>query len=388
MSELRISEQEVLSGGSFAPQDHMGGFIEELDRLWVPGYAEQTNGSHEAQLVDMLEGFARRFRNVFAARVYKDSTDDALEFSVTAFTVEYAGMQCSYAGEVNLGPLSAGATRYIWADLSAAPAVTIGVGSAWPAVAHIKLVAIAAPASGHWKLQHVTDYCRSQAVTASSGAPQPLTLDFDYTDTGGQIMIGNMPAGAWAAEILFKPRVAFNGASPVASVGDAGDHERLMAETEIDLSQVVVFQTNPMHKYASETPLYLYFDWGGSTAGEGTVIVRPIATTGGVSPTLVKEFTKDSVSPLLMGYAASGSRAIRASVKFDPAFDGASPQLSMGDVSNHERLLSAAEADPAVAGLYSSTPLYRFPGLTPVYLYFDWGGSTAGEGVATLEMVP
>lgn len=272
MAEL-TREQHELKAGSWSVNAFFGGFIAALGRLFVPNQREEnSNRRHYEAIVNLMDGIDRRLSNAFSGYVYLDSTDTALQFSVTPFTIDVGGVLCIYAGAVNInGLLVAGATRYIYANLSAPPAVTIASAAAWPATPHIKLAAIAAPASGFWLPQHLTRSTNSQAASVSGGgAAPPATLDFAF-NTASPAKITRMALGVRAWSVVVVVDTAFNGAAPVMTVGDAGDNDRLVVAADVNLKVAGRYEIPTSYKFAADTDVNVYLTPDGSTAGAASV---------------------------------------------------------------------------------------------------------------------
>ena len=56
-------------------------------------------------------------------------------------------------------------------------------------------------------------------------------------------------------------------------IGDSGAHGRLMVAADIKLTEEKRFHTEPDHKYAVDTDLYVYFETGAPSSGSGTIII-------------------------------------------------------------------------------------------------------------------
>lgn len=274
MAELLLSEHDVLNGAAFVPANYLGGNIAAEEGRYLPSRSAQINGTHEVAWLNMYDSLMRRLRNASAVYVYKDSADTALQFSVKAFSVWLGGTLCTYAGGTAIAGLSAGNTRYIWADLSNAPTVTIGVGAAWPTtVPHLRIAAIAAPASGHWLPANLTYYVADQAARPV-GLRGYHTVEVAFAwNTASPVALITLPAGArvWKAGVIIE--TVFNGSAPLLSIGDAGDAARLLATADVNAKTAGTWSKDPYYKYAAQTTVNLYITPSTASQGVGTAIL-------------------------------------------------------------------------------------------------------------------
>ena len=269
MAELKLSEHDVLNGAAFAPANYLGGNIAALECRYLPSRSAQINGTHEVAWLDMFDSLMRRSRNAAAVYVFKDSADTALQFSVKAFSVWLGGVLCTYAGGNAIAGLSAGSTRYIWADLSNAPTVTIGVGAAWPTtVPHLRIAAIAAPASGHWLPANLSYYVADQTTRPVSGLILPVIVPFVY-NTASPVALMTVPNGCTVKEAAVIIDTIYNGSGYSLSIGDAGNTARLLATAAVNAGAAGAYRANPFYKYTAQTTINLYNTTGTASAGAG-----------------------------------------------------------------------------------------------------------------------
>lgn len=97
-----------------------------------------------------------------------------------------------------------------------------------------------------------------------------VALDFDDSTPNGSL-IGIIPAGKYASFAVIQVSSAFD-ADVLATVGDAGDTDRLMENTDSDMDEVYQYMTIPNHLYAAATEINLYLS-GTLSIGSGRVIV-------------------------------------------------------------------------------------------------------------------
>lgn len=68
---------------------------------------------------------------------------------------------------------------------------------------------------------------------------------------------------------------AFNGTGAAISVGDTGDHERLLAEDVNLPGEVGSYLSTPGHEYATDTPIKLWITPGsGATQGRAVIVLN------------------------------------------------------------------------------------------------------------------
>jgi hypothetical protein len=183
----------------------------------------------------------------------------------------------TYAGEVNVGPLSRGATNYIWLDVSgSAPAAAFG--AAWPASNPnvIRLATITMPASGYWlgtiggNLSRVSGGQATVAALSSPGVFKATLLH----GSSSPLVIGRVAAGCAIGRRRCDVTAAFNGSSPTLEVGDADDTDRLTASGEFDLATPGLYEFSRMTRYAAETEIIGTYVADGSTRGRRSSIRR------------------------------------------------------------------------------------------------------------------
>jgi hypothetical protein len=77
----------------------------------------------------------------------------------------------------------------------------------------------------------------------------------------------------------------------------------------------------------------------------------------------------------------------RVEIHISVGFDGASPELTVGDAGDTDRLMAAAQNDPTTPGTYATHPSHRYGADTAVSLGITPGaGATAGRGLVTLSI--
>ncbi|MFO0971814.1 MAG: hypothetical protein U1A27_00030 [Phycisphaerae bacterium] len=269
MARMGLIDCEELGGVSVSVDAFAGGDIAALNRLLVPRRGEQVSGDHLRAMVQLLYSMFEVYGNAAGGFIYRDSTDTNLQYSVSATDIHLGAALRTYAGAVNLGPLSAGATNYIWLDLSAEPMAIGQNTTGWPDYPHLKLATIAAPASGAWKPSNLTRYMRRQAASPLAGVGQiwPIAKEFVY-NTSSPVLLGKAPAGARVYQSELRIDTTFNG-SPALTIGDSGSNNRLMASGDNTPGTAGGYTKNSGYKYTSATDINLYITQGGASQGAG-----------------------------------------------------------------------------------------------------------------------
>lgn len=69
------------------------------------------------------------------------------------------------------------------------------------------------------------------------------------------------------------------------------------------------------------------------------------------------------------------------------AFDGSGAALSVGDTTDHSRLMSTAQNAPGTVATYQAAPGYKYTSATDINLYITPGaGASAGNGLVILYL--
>ncbi len=266
MAELNRKQHVEAAGQTWSAAPYFGGFIQSLGGLYVPGQSAQSEPSaHYSETVNLLDAMHRRFGAAFPGYIYKDSADAEDEFSVRAFTLQHRGHACAYAGQTARGPLVVGVNK-VWADLSAAPTVSISFGSAWPTVPHAKLGEIDMPAAGHWLPDDLTALVNSQALMAVGAAVHPVRFALAF-GTAAAPSLGFVPAGAIVAARGALVVTAFDGAAPTIKIGDGVDDDSLVETADVDLTSIGFTPLSRAKLFSAQTEIVAAYVADSSAAG-------------------------------------------------------------------------------------------------------------------------
>lgn len=274
MAELTREQHEQLAG-SWSNDPYFGSFNPLLDGLFVPSKGATEPGNvHYSQMVNLLDGIARRLTATCGIYVYKDSTDEALEFSVRGGSLDLGGVIRTYLGEVNLGPLTAEQDNYIWLDFSASGTLSVGLGSEWPTTPHLPLALIAAPAAGHWLPQHLMRVVGFTSAVPRGRRMHCIEVPFAF-DSTSPLSVGAVPAGARVISRRVIVEVAFDGTTPEIEIGRDGDADELMNSADSDLTTPADYELRePTVFYEDEEELIATLALDGASQGEGVILVE------------------------------------------------------------------------------------------------------------------
>lgn len=271
MGELNRQQHTELEG-AFSADPFFNGFILSLGGLFLPAKGEGQGGNHFPQFVNFADSINRRLTNAFPGYVYKDSADTDSQFSVKPFTLQVRGLLAAYAGQTARGPLVTGVNR-IWADLSAAPTVTIAFGANWPTITpHLKLAEIDMPASGSWLPEDLAPVAAYQAALPYGTQKGQIRKAFTY-QSGATFSLGFVAADSRVIAAHTIVDTAWNGTAPTLKIGDGSDDDRLSVVGDQDLKVIGKYNLTKQHKYSAQTELIATMVIDGSTAGAGEIIL-------------------------------------------------------------------------------------------------------------------
>jgi hypothetical protein len=268
--KLTWEEHVQLNGDPIVTDDQFGGFVPTAGGIYVPEkLAQDADGNHFVQIANMHASLGNRLANTSSILIYKDDSDAATECSLDAGKIEYLGDLVEYAGEINVGPLTAGVDNYVYIDVETL-AAGIATG-AWPSGGHILRVGIISqPASGHWLPEDLENVLGSQAVRISGASPIIIARTITF-ESSSPFTLLTVPAGMAVSSIKAWVKTAFNGGADTIIVGDAGDTDRLVQLEGVNLEAAGSYLIECDHEYAVETEVYATLSMVGATAGEARV---------------------------------------------------------------------------------------------------------------------
>lgn len=272
MARLNIQQHSELDSGSFSPLNFFGGFQSLLGGTFIPVFGSQSEDGHAAEMINLLASIGDRLASTPEFIIYKDGADTDAQFRVTAGTTYFRGHACTPASTGPYGALVTG-VNYVWADLSAAPTVTIAFGSAWPTTPHLRIGSIDMPASGPWRPDDVVNAIGWQAAQALGSTLHPIRIEFDFA-SGASVSASTVPAGALVVPRSVIVHTAFDGASPAVKVGDAGDDDSLIEEADVDLTTIGKYDIDRAKLFSAETALTAAITQGASAAGAATILME------------------------------------------------------------------------------------------------------------------
>lgn len=166
MAEETISEEQ---GGGFLESTFDG----ERDAVTNVLRIKKGDGADWYQLyIDEMWTIIVLLRQCASFRVYKDSGDTDLQFSMTPGKVWFGSTQLSYAGATGV-TLSAAETNLVYLDTSG----VLNVATVWPSTTHLRLAQIVTNATKWDWLTGLTDLRADQVFGWSGGVPAAAIAD-------------------------------------------------------------------------------------------------------------------------------------------------------------------------------------------------------------------
>lgn len=115
----------------------------------------------------------------------------------------------------------------------------------------------------------------------------------------------------------------------------------------------------------------------------------PAGATGPAGPpgaaAVEVAFAYGDATPVALTTALSGKLVYGVQIHIRVPFNGTGAALTVGDAGDTERLMAAADNDPASVGSYTTTPAYAYGSDTGLTLSITPGaGASQGAGVLVL----
>lgn len=134
-----------------------------------------------------------------------------------------------------------------------------------------------------------------------------------------------------------------------------------------------------------------------ATTTENSFVVSVVGAQGpkgdqgdagtGASGISYHAFAYGDSSPSTLETVASGKAVVNAKILIEEAFDGTGATLKLGDVSDAESVMAAADNDPATVGTYETAPGVSWGSSTALRLTITPGsGASTGSGVVVLQI--
>jgi hypothetical protein len=134
------------------------------------------------------------------------------------------------------------------------------------------LVTLAAGIQGPQGIPGTAGIQGPQGIPGTAGTGSASVLPFSWGDANPALIV-TVPAGKKVLKVEALIDTPFDIASGV-TVGDTGDHSRLLGVADIDTTTSGTYQTNPGYKYTIATVVNLYISPAtGVTAGNGLVLI-------------------------------------------------------------------------------------------------------------------
>lgn len=122
-----------------------------------------------------------------------------------------------------------------------------------------------------WDLETTSWVNIGPAVSSHSKQLQQRTVDIAYTDSGALNVGAAVSANGRVLSVYINVTQVFNGTVPTLIVGDAGDTDRFVLTTEVDLKTVGVYKLDMAHLYSVSTQVIATIAPDGSTTGAANV---------------------------------------------------------------------------------------------------------------------
>lgn len=107
----------------------------------------------------------------------------------------------------------------------------------------------------------------------------------------------------------------------------------------------------------------------------------------GSSGVTYHSFAYGDSSPSTLETVAAGKAIINAKILVEEAFNGTGAALKLGDASDSESVMAAADNDPATVGTYETSPAKSWGSSTALRLTITPGsGASTGSGVVVLQV--
>ena len=119
---------------------------------------------------------------------------------------------------------------------------------------------------------HLTLIGTADSASTDSGT---FTTTYNY-NTGASVVLGNISSGSKVTSVTVEVSTAFDGTTPVITIGDGGDVDRLMTADESDLEDALVaYESTPNYVYtaAADTNILAYLTVSGASQGSATITV-------------------------------------------------------------------------------------------------------------------
>lgn len=152
-------------------------------------------------------------------------------------------------------------------------------------------------------------------------------------------------------------------------------------ETALEITQIEVVELGVDVQTALAYPEVELVEQG--------IIVVQAGEGGGGSASILRPFTYGIPSPMLLHTVQAPTLLTSVELDIRTAFNGAAPQLSIGQPGQPGRFMAASENDPAFVAQYEVFPAIELGPGEGIYLFITPGaGATQGAGVVKLSLIP
>lgn len=121
-----------------------------------------------------------------------------------------------------------------------------------------------------------------QTLTVSSGLPawsdaassvgSGVYAELNYTNSGSNNIGTAVPDNTAIYKLIVEVTTSFDGTTPTLEIGDAGDADRHVITTDVDLTTVGIYITDVLYNYTSSTQITATITVSGATQGAATIL--------------------------------------------------------------------------------------------------------------------
>lgn len=155
---------------------------------------------------------------------------------------------------------------YVVADIAARDALEVLIGDQ---------VYVLDKGDGEWGmyLYDATDFVLTATEESARTDSRSLSVDIAH-DSSTTVLIGEVSSGARVSPVTVEVLTPFDG-TPVLTVGDSGNTQRLMADQQLDLSVQGIYESQPAYQYTggADTEINVSFAANGATQGLARVTI-------------------------------------------------------------------------------------------------------------------
>jgi hypothetical protein len=136
-----------------------------------------------------------------------------------------------------------------------------------------QLVLVADTGGGEWALYIYTSSAWQLITSLDTSTVDAKSVSVNLTNSSSATTaLTNLTLSARVTSIAVTVGTIFNG-SPLLTIGDSSDNDRLMTANEIDLGIADTYIAIPTHLYNAGSTVNAYYTAGGASAGSATILL-------------------------------------------------------------------------------------------------------------------